>query len=271
MAVDTKMVAGQIHDTAAAAVSPEALTVGPPDAPAILFIHGTRLCRTIWAPQVAALGGEFHAIAIDLPAHGRRAGEPFSLAAAADAVAATIRSEASGGTAIVVGLSLGGYVAMDVAARQPDLVRGLVLSGATAEPTRIRALPYLALAQVMASVDEARLDRLNAGIFRRRYAPAIAEAIIDGGFWSKGGAQALRAVAGERFIPRLAAYPGPTLIINGEYDLPFRLFAGAFASAARDARRVRIAGASHLANLDRPAAFNAAVRTFARSLEEVPA
>ena len=140
----------------------------------------------------------------------------------------------------------------------PDLVRGLVISGATAEPTRIRALPYLAVARLMASVDEARLDRVNARIFRTRYPAARRRSrSSSGGFWSKGGAQAFRALAGERFIPRLAAYPGPTLIINGEYDLPFRLFAGAFARAAHDARRVRIAGASHLANLDRPAAFNA--------------
>ncbi len=131
------------------------LAAGPADAPAIVFVHGTRVCRTIWTPQIEALGGEFHAIAIDLPAHGRRATEPFSLVAAGDAIAATIREEAAGGRAIVVGLSLGGYVAMDLAARHPDLVRGLVICGATAEPTWIRALPYLAVARLLASVDEA--------------------------------------------------------------------------------------------------------------------
>jgi pimeloyl-ACP methyl ester carboxylesterase len=243
------------------------LAAGPADAPAIVFIHGVRLCRTFWAPQVEALGGEFRAIAIDLPAHGHRAGETFSLRAAAEAVAETIRTEAEGERAIVVGLSLGGYVAMELAARRPDLVRGLVLSGATAEPTRLRALPYLALARLMGSIDEARLDRLNAGFFRTRYPSAIAEGVVGGGFWWKGGTAALSALAGERFIPRLAAYPGPTLIINGEYDLPFRLSAGAFARAAQNATRVRIAGAGHLANLDRPAAFNRAIRSFARSLE----
>jgi pimeloyl-ACP methyl ester carboxylesterase len=76
----------------------------------------------------------------------------------------------------------------------------------------------------------------------------------------------LRALIGERFVPRLAAYPGSTLIINGELDIPFRLFARTFAAAARDPHRVRLAGASHLANLDRPAAFSEAVRRFARSL-----
>ena len=56
------------------------------------------------------------------------------------------------------------------------------------------------------------------------------------------------------------------MILNGELDLPFRLSAPAFAAVAHDARRVRLRGASHLANLDRPAAFSEAVRRFSRSL-----
>ena len=60
--------------------------------------------------------------------------------------------------------------------------------------------------------------------------------------------------------------PGATLILNGELDLIFRLPAATFAAAAVDARRVRLAGATHLANLDRPRAFSEAVRRFARSL-----
>ena len=67
-------------------------------------------------------------------------------------------------------------------------------------------------------------------------------------------------------LPRLAAYPGATLILNGELDVIFRLGAPTFAAAAVDPRRVRLAGATHLANLDRPLAFTAAVRRFARSL-----
>jgi hypothetical protein len=154
---------------------------------------------------------------------------------------------------------------MNLAAREPERVRGLVLSGATAEPVGLRSLPYLALARLTDRVDGARRDRLNAWFFRTRYPADIAEPILAGGFWSVGGAAALRAIAGERFIPRLAAYPGSTLIINGEFDYPFRLSARRFAVAAHDARRVRLAGASHLANLDRPAAFSEAVRRFATS------
>jgi pimeloyl-ACP methyl ester carboxylesterase len=155
---------------------------------------------------------------------------------------------------------------MVLAAREPERVRGLVLAGATAEPVGLRSVAYRALAIALDRYDGPRLEGLNAWFFRARYPPSIAEPIIAAGFWSKGGSQALRTLFGQRFAPRLAAYPGPTLILNGEWDLLFRLSSGTFAAAAQDAQRVRLAGALHLSNLDRPAAFNEAVRRFARSL-----
>ena len=251
--------------------APEDLTItaaGPVGAPAIVFLHGTRLTRAAWAPQLDALGDEFRTVAIDLPGHGSRAGDAFTLEGAADMVAATIREQAPDGRAVLVGLSLGGYVAMALAARHPEHVRGLVLAGATAEPVGLRSLPYRALAVILERLEGPALRQANEWFFRTRYPPSIAEPIVAGGFWSDGGAHALRALLGQRFLPRLASYPGPTLILNGEWDLLFRLSAGSFAAAASDARRVRLAGALHLSNLDQPAAFNAAVRTFAGSLKE---
>ena len=245
---------------------PVGVTVaGPREAPAIVFLHGTRLSRAVWMPQLQALGDEFRAIALDLPGHGERAAERFDLDAAVEVVAGAIRDEAAGGKSIVVGLSLGGYVAMTLAGRHPELVRSLVIAGASAEPVGVRLLAYRALAVAMARFDSPALDRLNAWFFRTRYPAAIAEPIVAGGFWSGGGAAALRTLFNERFVPRLAAYPGPTLILNGQYDLLFRLSAATFAAAAKDPRRVVLAGALHLSNLDRPAAFSRAVREFARS------
>ena len=242
---------------------------GPPDAPAIVFVHGTRLTRAAWTPQMRGLAGAFRTIAVDLPGHGEARAEPFTLAGAAASVARAI-DDAAGGRAIVVGLSLGGYVAMELAATSPERVRGLVLAGATADPTGLRRFPYLWLGWVMTTFDGPRLDALNRWFFRSRFPPAIADPIIAGRFWSSGGAVALRAIAGESFPARLAAYPGPTLLLNGELDLPFRLSLRTFARAAQQPRRIRLAGATHLSNLDRPAAFNEAVRRFAESLDELP-
>jgi pimeloyl-ACP methyl ester carboxylesterase len=67
----------------------------------------------------------------------------------------------------------------------------------------------------------------------------------------------------EAFIPRLAAYPGPTLLINGEDDHLFRHGEQAFLAAAANGRLEVIPGCAHLVNEDQPHAFNAAVRRFA--------
>jgi len=242
------------------------LVAGPRDAPAIVFVHGTRMSKAYWTPQIEALSGEFRAIALDLPGHGVRAADAFTLDGAVDAVAGVIETQASG-RAVVVGLSLGGYVAMALAAQRSDLVRGLVVSGATIEPAGVLGRAVVGLAFAFELTRLRWFDPLNARYYRGRYPATIAEPVIAGGFWPTGGAIALRALAGERFKHRLAAYPGPVLLINGSQDLVMRPGARGFAAAARDARRVRIGGAAHLANLDRPAAFSEAVRHFARSLE----
>jgi pimeloyl-ACP methyl ester carboxylesterase len=65
------------------------------------------------------------------------------------------------------------------------------------------------------------------------------------------------------FLTRLAAYPGPALLVNGADDPLFRRGEGAFLAACRDGRLRVIEGAGHLVNSEQPAAFNEAVREFA--------
>ena len=175
---------------------------GPDDGPRIVFVHSTRLCRTMWRAQMDDLCDTYRVVALDLPGHGRLADRPFTLSDASDEVATAIE-EAGGGHAVVVGLSLGGYVAMDLAGRRPELVRGLVLSGATAEPLGLLAAPYLAFAWIMDRFQGPPLDAVNTWFFRSRFPAAIADPVIAGGFWSAGGAGALRAIVGERFATRM--------------------------------------------------------------------
>lgn len=234
--------------------------------PTIVFLHGTRLSGAAWASQVNALGSEFHCLAPDLAGHGDAADVRFTVDVAAARVADLIEREAHGGRAILVGLSLGGYVAMAVAADRPDLVTGLVISGATAEPTGVRSLAFRTLAATFQVVPERILERANRWFFGWRFPAAIAGPILAAGFSFAGGAVAVRSLVGRRFQPLLAAYPGPSLLVNGELDLFFRPTERAFADVAVDARRVLIRRATHLANLDQPDRFSAAVQRFAREV-----
>jgi pimeloyl-ACP methyl ester carboxylesterase len=241
-----------------------ATVTGDPGArPTIVFLHGTRLTGASWATQVAALSESFHCLTPDLPGHGRAGRTSFTLDRAARDVAELIAREGHGGKAILVGLSLGGYVAMAVAAGWPERVLGLAISGATAEPIGMRSLAYRGLAAIFSFVPERGLDAVNSWFFGWRYPAAIADPIIADGFWFGGGAVAVRSLVGHRFKPMLAAYPGPSLLMNGEYDLFFRPTERSFADVAAEPSRTLIRRATHLTNLDQPARFTAAISAFA--------
>ena len=186
-----------------------AASAGPSvdDRPPIVFLHATRLTGAQWARQVADLSDEFRCLTPDLPGHGTAADVPFTLDGAADRVAALIERDA-GGRAIVVGLSLGAYVAMDLAARRPELVAGLVLAGATVEPRGLRSLLTGPWPRSMGS-SRARPGSGAGVVFRTRYPVATSAPILADGFWFRGGADGVRALIGESFRPRLARYPGP--------------------------------------------------------------
>ena len=239
---------------------------GPAGRPLIVFIHGTRLTRVSWGAVVSRLSDSHRCISLDLPGHGALADMPFSLEAAADVVDRAI-DEAVGGPAVLVGLSLGGYVAMATAARAPARIRGLVLAGSSAEPSGVTGLAFRLFAWVLVAAPERQLDGLNTWVFRRRYPPEIAEPIIAAGYWSRSGAAAVRSLTQTRFRDRLQAFGGPTLVINGGLDMVFRLGERSFLRGIPNVSRRVLPLSSHLTPLDRPDAFASAVRTF---LEHLP-
>lgn len=107
-------------------------TAGNPQNPAIVFLHGGGLSSNQWQPQFEGLSDRFYCVAPDLPEQGKSASlKPFTLADAARRVVELIRSLPTG-KAHVVGLSLGGAVALEVARTAPDVVDHLILSGTAA-------------------------------------------------------------------------------------------------------------------------------------------
>jgi len=257
-------------------VTPESREVaGPAGAPVIVFIHGTRVTKTSWRAVAARLADTYRCVSVDLPGHGELADRPFTMDAAVDVVEAAIDAECPRGAAVdgpsravLVGLSLGGYVAMTVAALAPERVRGLVIAGATAEPSGPAAAAFRLFAWVLGVAPKRPFDALNTWFFRNRYPPAIADPIVAAGYFSRGGAAAVRTLGRTRFRDRLLAYGGPTLIINGDLDIVFRLGERSFLRGIPNVTRRTFRWTTHLSPLDRPDAFAAAVRRF---VERLPA
>ena len=162
---------------------------------------------------------------------------------------------------MIVGLSLGGYVAMALAAEHPGIADALVLAGSTAEPTGRHAHPFRMLALAYERTHHLVFDRLTAAFVRRRYPGGLGDLLVRSGFAYRGGSEALRSLAGEPFLPRLAAYPGTVVLVNGGRDLAMRPGERRFLARARQGRLVTLPGAYHLSSLDRPAEFNAVIRS----------
>ena len=240
--------------------------IGPAGAPAIAFVHGTRLTRGQWSAQTRLLSGRYRCIAVDLPGHGVLADQRFTRETAAELVADAIAAESADGRAIVVGHSLGGYVAIDVADRHPERVAGLILAGCSAEPVGPGALPFRALAAFIDRTPTESLNRVNAWYFRLRYPARIAEPIVEGGFWQHGGAEALRAIVGGRFLDRLAWLWTPVLLVNGALDPVFGPRGATVATSCRSGRHVVIRRATHMTPLDRPRTFSRLIAGFAEEV-----
>lgn len=223
----------------------------------ILFLHGGILNRHMWAPVMSRLSDRYDCLAIDLPGHGDLADTPFTVGTAVKTVIRAMDDQKIE-EAVLVGLSLGGYVAQAVAADHPERVAGLVLSGATIDyrgwsgmATRLYGLGFPILAR--------RAIRGFAERLRRDLGQELAGPIIDCGLSPEGGAQSLRRLPGTDYAGAMEGFDGPILIANGERDKANREGEARFMRLFPGAETVTIADAGHGCAIQRPVAFADAV------------
>lgn len=235
------------------------------DAVPIVFVHGTRFSAGQWSTQLAALRDEFPVVAIDLPGHGERSAQPWSLSTATEIIASAVDS-LDRGPALVVGHSLGGYASLEFARRCPEQLRGMILAGASASTRGLWSAPYRWVARLVPRMPADRLARWNDRLLRRLYPREVVEATIRSGYAFHTLPAAWAEVLGRFDAGAMRYVKAPVLILNGEKDAVFRAEEEDFARAHPHARVELIPRARHLANFDDPDAFTDAVRRFARQL-----
>ena len=239
---------------------------GPRDGQPVVLLHGGGGNRQMWTRTINGLADRYRVVAPDLPGHGELRGQRFELRRAADVVASVIDQEAAG-SAVVVGLSLGGYVAIALAAGSPERLSGLVLSGATAEylgrgglTTRLAAIPVRLAA--------GWFDRKSAEAIRSIAPPDIAEPMLAAGLSSRGAADALWRLPGRDYHAMLAGYRGPVLVLNGERDHENRKAEPRALAAWPQARVEVVMDAGHACAVRQPDRFTDAVRRFLDGLPD---
>ncbi|GAA5148875.1 alpha/beta hydrolase [Nocardioides marinquilinus] len=224
-----------------------------------MLVHGSRLASSQWAPQLPLLAPHVDVVTPDLPGHGVRAGERFTLDRAVEVVQEAVAL--SRAPTVVVGHSLGGYVVLAHAARHAEGLAGVVLAGCTATPTGPGAALYRGVAALTERVGPRRMTRVNDRVLRRLYPAEVIEPVIAGGYYFDGTPDAWREVMTHCRPAMLHGVDCPVLFLHGRWD-QFRLGIRAFRRACPHAEEVVVRGASHLVNLDQPERFARAVLDF---------
>ncbi|GAD99802.1 hypothetical protein PVAR5_8529 [Paecilomyces variotii No. 5] len=97
--------------------------------PTIIFLHGGESCHLEFSRIAPLLADDYEILLVDLPGHSRSRAIPFSFDNATNALSHLINTHVKERKAHLVGLSLGGFVALEFARRRPDLVRSLWCTG----------------------------------------------------------------------------------------------------------------------------------------------
>ena len=233
----------------------------PVPAPVVL-VHGIRVSGAS-LHRIAAAIPDREVVFPDLPGHGRRVGETFTLAGAVDTVVKAIGE--LGPPAIVAGMSMGGYVSMAVAGRHPDLVSGLVAMCATAQPSPFYAAPFRAFGATTAYLPE-QAAAISRWLTRVSVGRPVADDMEVGGLALASIKDVVAEVSRFDALGELARYPGPIELINGGWD-QFRVNERRFEAISPRAHLTVIPRASHLFPLIQPVVTGRAIATFARAVD----
>jgi len=154
-------------------------------------------------------------------------------------------------------------VAIATAAAHPDMVAGLVLSGAAVEFQGVTAWVNRFQGRILPVLGYLLGKKADQAL--GKIAPKeTAEAVSKRGHSFKGAGQALRNLAGRNFHPLLVSYPGPILMLMGERDKHNIAALPAMIEGVADVETQIIEDAGHSCSLSQPDVFSDAVARLAR-------
>jgi 3-oxoadipate enol-lactonase len=247
---------------------------GDPALGSLVFLHGIGGAARAWRGQLEAFGDRYRSIAWDMPGYGGSAPLPaVSIATLADALQDFLQ-QIRVTKPILVGHSIGGMIVQQWLTKYPDVAAAAVLaqtSPAFGKPDGDWQKSFIG----------ARLGPLDRGETMASLAPALVRELV-GDDPDAGGMVIARdcmaAVPEATYRATMLALLGfdqrgalkniavPTLVLSGSRDnnAPAPMMAK-MASYIASAKYVELEGVGHLANLERPDAFNAALESFLKT------
>lgn len=247
-------------------------TVGTKGEP-ITLLHGWGFHGGIWKESAEALANRHTVTAIDLPGHGRSAmpNGDYTLSSLADGVAESLPVHGT-----LIGWSLGGMVAMQIALTHPEKIRRLILVGSVPRFVRDDDWHFAISAEILQEFSDSLAKDLQQTLHR------FAALQVMGSGESRALLQKLRDVIDSSKAPRTAALHGglqilqhtdlrarlneirqPTLMIFGKRDTLSRpQTAEQMVTLLPDARLEIINGAGHAPFLSHQQEFTSLIEQF---------
>jgi pimeloyl-ACP methyl ester carboxylesterase len=234
--------------------------------PALLLTHGYSLTSAVWQNQIAALSEHHQLVLWDLRGHGR-SDYPADPLAYSEAVTvadmAALLDEVGATSAIVGGLSLGGYMSLAFYRTHPERVRALLIidTGPGFKKDDARETWNKRACDTGDRFDREGLGALTpdsrkcSGVSHRD-ASGLARA-----------ARGLLTQSDARVIESLPTIKVPTLVMVGADDTPFLVASDYMAAKIPGAKKAVIPAAGHIVNIDQPRAFLDAVMPFLDGLD----
>jgi pimeloyl-ACP methyl ester carboxylesterase len=252
--------------------------------PAVVFVHGLSGSWPNWLEQLPVLARDHRVIALDLPGfgHSPMPREQISISGYARLLDSLL-GELGVDAAAVVGNSMGGFIATELAISVPQRVERLVLVSAAGlsthnDPRTRAAIPALRRAERILIASGAWAASRSDALARRKRGRSAALSVVARhpdrlpaalaaeqvrGAGKPGFTQALQAILDYDVRERLAQIACPTLIVWGADDRLITVAdADVFEELIPDSRKVVYEDTGHVAMLERPAAFNALLKEF---------
>ncbi len=239
----------------------------------LLFIHGLGSSIEDWAPQISAFASRYRVLAFDVRGHGRsdKPAGPYSVPLFAADTAALLDA-LSIGPAHVVGISMGGMIALQLLADFPERVRSITIvnSGpALILRTFAQKLGILQRFAIVRALGMRRMGKVLSGrLFPDPQADALRATFIER--WARNDKRAyldsMRALIGWSVADKLPRMSRPALVIAAEHDYTPVAAHRAWAATLPGARVTVMPGAHHAVPMEKPDDFNAVLGEFLASI-----
>ncbi|MFD4957450.1 alpha/beta fold hydrolase [Microbacterium sp. NPDC058389] len=234
----------------------------------VVLVHGIRTSATMWRAQQEYLRARGNpVVAVDLPGHGTRMAETFTLDAAFATIDDAVRDAATRGPVLLVGHSMGGLLSIDYVGREDrPPVDAFIAASCTAIPRGVGLATYRVLARGFDSLPDRGMWLTNRVLDRTLPLETRAD-FGAGGYAFDAQDTALRSLSVLDLLAALRRIDVPLWFINGQFD-QLRANEQLFLRIATDAELIVVPRTSHLVTAMRPRVFNALLELAITTLEQ---